>query len=54
MNRGTGPELLIAGLWLPTGRIERFELTLRVYLPDDGGLGALTRDRLPAIVKEGC
>lgn len=43
-----------AGLWLPTGRIDRFELTLRLYLPDDGGVGTLTRERLPAIVKEGC
>jgi len=43
-----------AGLWLPTGRIERFELTLRAYLPDDGGMGSMTRDQLPAIVKEGC
>ncbi|MBN8808567.1 MAG: DUF1214 domain-containing protein [Sphingomonas sp.] len=43
-----------AGLWLPTGRIDRFELTLRTYLPDDGGVGNLTRDQLPSIVKEGC
>ncbi|HEX4693002.1 DUF1214 domain-containing protein [Sphingomonas sp.] len=43
-----------AGLWLPTGRIDRFELTLRTYLPDDGGIGNLTRDQLPSIVKEGC
>jgi len=43
-----------AGLWLPTGRIDRFELTLRAYLPDDGGIGNMTRDQLPSIVKEGC
>lgn len=43
-----------AGLWLPTGRIDRFELTLRTYLPDDSGVGNLTRDQLPSIVKEGC
>lgn len=43
-----------AGLWLPTGRIDRFELTLRAYLPDDGGAGSMTRDQLPSIVKEGC
>ena len=43
-----------AGLWLPTGRIDRFELTLRTYLPDDGGVGNMTRDQLPSIVKEGC
>ena len=43
-----------AGLWLPTGRIDRFELTLRAYLPNDGGAGNFTRDQLPSIVKEGC
>jgi len=43
-----------AGLWLPTGRIDRFELTLRTYLPNDGGIGTMTRDQLPSIVKEGC
>ena len=43
-----------AGLWLPTGRVDRFNLTLRAYLPDDGGAGNLTRDQLPSIVKEGC
>lgn len=43
-----------AGLWLPTGRIDRFELTLRTYLPDDGGIGNLSREQLPSIVKEGC
>ena len=43
-----------AGLWLPTGRIDRFELTLRVYLPEDGGQGNLTRDELPSILKEAC
>ncbi len=43
-----------AGLWLPTGRIDRFELTLRTYLPDNGGEGSLTREQLPQIVKEGC
>lgn len=43
-----------AGHWLPTGRIDRFELTLRAYLPDDGGIGSMTRDQLPSIVREGC
>ena len=43
-----------AGLWLPTGRVERFELTLRTYLPNDGGEGNMTREQLPRIVKEGC
>lgn len=43
-----------AGAWLPTGRATRFELTLRAYLPDDGGTGSMTREQLPGIVKEGC
>lgn len=43
-----------AGAWLPTGRTQRFELTLRAYLPEDGGKGSMTRDQLPSIVKEGC
>lgn len=42
------------GLWLPTGRIERFELTFRTYLPNDAGEGSLTREQAPQIVKEGC
>lgn len=40
--------------WLPTGGIERFELTLRTYLPPDGGKGDPAPSALPAIVKEGC
>lgn len=43
-----------AAPWLPTGRVDRFELTLRTYLPTDGGVGNLTRDQLPSIVREGC
>lgn len=43
-----------AGHWLPTGRIDHFELTLRTYLPADGGRGNLTRAQLPAITQEAC
>lgn len=42
------------GRWLPTGGIERFELTLRVYLPADGGRGNLPRARLPRIRRLDC
>jgi hypothetical protein len=42
------------GAWLPTGGKERFELTLRVYLPNDGGRGNLTAAQLPRIVRQGC
>lgn len=42
------------GRWLPTGGVERFDLTLRVYLPADGGSGNLPRDRLPRIERLGC
>jgi hypothetical protein len=43
-----------AGHWLPTGKIEHVELTLRVYLPADGGHGNLARTQLPAITREAC
>lgn len=43
-----------AGHWLPTGGIDRFELTLRAYLPDDGGKGNFTQAQLPSIVREAC
>ena len=43
-----------AGHWLPTGGIDRFELTLRAYLPEDGGKGNFTRAQLPGIVREAC
>lgn len=39
------------GLWLPTGHIDRFELTLRTYLPIGKGL---TVDQLPRIEREAC
>jgi hypothetical protein len=42
------------GRWLPTGGAERFDLTLRVYLPADGGRSNLPRDRLPRIERQGC
>ncbi len=42
------------GHWLPTGGIDRFELTLRAYLPDDGGKGNFTQAQLPSIVREAC
>lgn len=42
------------GHWLPTGGIDRFELTLRAYLPDDGGKGNFTREQLPSISRGAC
>lgn len=42
------------GHWLPTGGIDHFELTLRTYLPADGGRGNLSRAQLPAITRESC
>jgi hypothetical protein len=42
------------GRWLPTAGLERFNLTLRVYLPADGGRANLSRERLPRIDKLGC
>jgi hypothetical protein len=42
------------GRWLPTGGLERFELTLRVYLPADGGRSNLARERLPRIQRVSC
>lgn len=42
------------GAWLPTGGIERFSLTLRTYMPADGGRGNLTREQLPSIEPAGC
>ncbi len=43
-----------AGRWLPSGGVHRFQLTLRAYLPQDGGKGDLTRAQLPVIAREGC
>lgn len=42
------------GRWLPTGGLDRFNLTLRVYLPADGGRSDLPRERLPRIERLGC
>lgn len=42
------------GHWLPTGRDAPFALTLRAYLPADGGQGNFTAAQLPSIRKEGC
>jgi hypothetical protein len=42
------------GRWLPTGGLERFNLTLRVYLPADGGRGNLSQGRLPIISRREC
>ena len=42
------------GRWLPTGGKPGFDLTLRVYLPADGGSGNLTAAQLPSIRKESC
>lgn len=42
------------GHWLPTGGVEKFALTLREYLPNDGGSGNLTVGQLPRITKAHC
>lgn len=42
------------GRWIPTGGLERFNLTLRVYLPADGGGTNLSPERLPRIARLGC
>ena len=42
------------GRWLPTGGLDRFNLTLRVYLPADGGKADLPRERLPRVEKQSC
>ncbi len=43
-----------SGRWLPSGGAHRFQLTLRTYLPADGGSGDLSRAQLPTIEREGC
>lgn len=43
-----------AGLWLPTTGLDRFELTLRTYLPDNAGRTNPPRDVLPSIRREAC
>lgn len=42
------------GHWLPSGGLDHVELTLRTYLPADGGKGEPSRAMLPSITKEGC
>ena len=42
------------GHWLPSGGGERFELTLRIYLPADGGRTNPARAQLPRIERIGC
>lgn len=43
------------GRWLPTGgTADPFALTLRAYLPANGGKGNFTAAELPSIRKEGC
>lgn len=42
------------GHWLPTGGLDHVELTLRTYLPPNGGRGDPPRAGLPSILKEGC
>lgn len=42
------------GHWLPTGGTGNFVLTLRAYLPADGGKGNFTRAQLPHIEREAC
>ncbi|MBX9797584.1 DUF1214 domain-containing protein [Sphingomonas sp.] len=55
----TGWQVLIAprqqaGHWLPSGGLARFELTLRTYLPADGGRGEPAPAALPRIDRLGC
>lgn len=40
--------------WIPTGRVARFELTLRTYLPTGAGQTGLPRARLPSITRVAC
>lgn len=43
-----------AGQWLPTAGLDRFQLTLRTYLPDNAGKTSPARDQLPSIRQEKC
>lgn len=51
---GVSPTPLPGTNWLPTGGIDHFELTLRLYLPTDGGKGDPSRRILPFITREAC
>jgi hypothetical protein len=42
------------GAWLPTGGIEAFDLTLRLYHPQPSVLAAPEKAQLPTIQKQGC
>lgn len=42
------------GQWLPTSGLRQFELTLRLYLPSDGGRGDPARGGLPSITRAAC
>ncbi len=42
------------GRWLPVGSPKPFELTLRAYLPEDGGKGDFTAAQLPQIERLQC
>lgn len=42
------------GHWLPTAGLDRFELTLRTYLPANAGRTSPARDQLPSIRREAC
>jgi len=42
------------GHWLPTAGLDRFQLTLRTYLPDNDGKAAADRSVLPTITREAC
>lgn len=42
------------GHWLPTAGLDRFDLTLRTYLPEDEGGATPSREQLPSIRQESC
>ena len=42
------------GAWLPSGAVPHPQLTLRTYLPSDGGSGNPGVGTLPRIVREAC
>jgi hypothetical protein len=43
-----------SGAWLPTGKVETFDLTLRLYHPGPGMLAAPEKGLLPTIQRHGC
>lgn len=48
-----GPDAA-ADRWLPTGGLPRFQLTLRLYLPHDGGTDDLSPAQWPRIERGDC